>query len=429
MTEFSGLPLEDPEKLGFSRQRLERIAHTMEEAVRSGHVPCTATVVVRQGKVAHSHCCGVLDLELGGELPMDALFRMYSQTKPMVAAMTMVLFEEGLFLLDEPISKFLPEFSDPTVVVQASLKDQVRGSGLLGPQEVRAQREITIFDLLTMTSGIANQSVSPTELWPLFKASWEGTGFWAEDTQINAPVIGSYEALVLSLAAIPNFAHPGAEWRYGSDFDLLTLLLERASGCPIDELMRTRIFEPLGMKDSTFYCPKDKVARLATDHTWSEQGSLVVHDPAASAEKVHGGDPRLMSGNGLFGGVLSTPADYTRFAQMLLNGGHLDGVQVLGRKTVELMTTNHIGDKEINLGIGPGYGFGFGVQVQKGVGGARIPGSAGAFGWGGAAGTWFFVDPSEDLTALFFTHVFGYQYSPTADLVERFVKQTYEALV
>ena len=429
MTEFAGLPLEKPEELGFSRQRLERITHTMEGAVRSGHVPCTATVVVRQGKVAHSHCCGVLDLDLGGELPMDALFRMYSQTKPMVAAMTMVLFEEGLFLLDEPISKFLPEFSDRTVVVQASLKDQVRGSGLFGPHEVRAQREITIFDLLTMTSGIANQSVSPAELWPLFKASWEGTGFWAEDTKINAPVIGSYEASVLSLAAIPNFAHPGAEWCYGSDFDLLTLLLERASGCPIDELMRTRIFEPLGMKDSTFYCPKDKVARLATDHAWSEQGSLVVHDPAASAEKVHGGDPRLMSGNGLFGGVLSTPADYTRFAQMLLNGGHLDGVQVLGRKTVELMTANHIGDKEINLGIGPGFGFGFGVQVQKGVGGSRLPGSAGAFGWGGAAGTWFFVDPSEDLTALFFTNVFGYQYSPTADLVERFVKQTYEALV
>ena len=136
-----------------------------------------------------------------------------------------------------------------------------------------------------------------------------------------------------------------------------------------------------------------------------------------------------MSGNGLFGGLLSTPWDYARFAQMLANGGELDGVRVLGRKTVELMSTNHIGDREVDIAIGPGYGFGFGMCVRKGIGGGFTPGSAGTFGWGGAAGTWFFVDPKEELVGLFFTHVFGYQFLPTADLHERFEKLTYEALV
>ena len=166
-----------------------------------------------------------------------------------------------------------------------------------------------------------------------------------------------------------------------------------------------------------------------TDHQWDATGKLVVRDRPETTEKAGRNNRPLMSGNGLFGGLLSTPWDYARFAQMLANGGELDGVRVLGRKTVELMSTNHIGDRNIDLAVGPNYGFGFGVCVRKGIGGTFMPGSPGTFGWGGAAGTWFFIDPVEEIVGLFFTHVFGYQFLPTADLFERFEKMTYEALI
>ena len=280
-----------------------------------------------------------------------------------------------------------------------------------------------------MTSGIANLGATPSALWPELAPAWEGSGFGPTDTTFNDPVVGSYEGMVLAQGAVPGFAQPGEQWLYGSDFDILTVLLERATGQSIEELFRTRLLDPLGMRDTSFYCPADKLDRLATDHAWAEDGSVVVRDPAKTAEKANPKPGRpLMSANGLFGGILSTPADYTRFAQMLLNGGELDGTRILGRKTVELMTTNHLGDQEITLLLGPGYGFGFGGCVRNRVGGSPWQGSAGTYGWGGAAGTWFFVDPVEDLIGLFFTNVFMYQFNPKADLWERFQKMTYETL-
>jgi CubicO group peptidase (beta-lactamase class C family) len=428
VSHLASFPQGEPEEVGLSSERLLALDQAMSRAVKEGAIPGVVTVVARHGRVVHTDATGYLDIERRTPLGLDSVFRMYSQTKPVTAVLLMQLHEDGLLLLDEPVSKYLPEFANRQVARFAYPGDRVRGSAPPGMDTVPAHRELTLFDLLTMTSGLPSFFRTPAALYPLVHRAWAGTGFLQEDTRpINDPV-GSYEDLVLALAALPLHSEPGETWQYGSDFDLLTLVIQRATGQPLDELMRARIFEPLGMKDSCFYCEADRLDRLVTEHQWDEQGKIVVRDRPETTEKAGGKGRRLISGNGLFGGMLSTAADWTRFAQMLLNKGSLNGVRILGRKSVDLMTTNHIGDREVDLVVGPGYGFGFGYAVRKTIAGSFLPGSPGTFGWGGAAGTWFFVDPAEDLFGLFFTHVFGYQFSPTADLFFRFEKMTYEAL-
>jgi CubicO group peptidase (beta-lactamase class C family) len=429
MSEFAGLPRTEPEEAGLSSARLERIGQTMANAVERRAIPGVTTVVLRGGKVAYTNAAGFIDMERSRPLGFDALFRMYSQTKPVTAVLLMQLQEDGLLFLDDPIAKYLPEFANRRVITHKSAGDRVRGEIIGGADTVPAKREITVFDLLTMTSGLPSRSRTPAALSHLVDQAFRGSGFLLlDDRPINDPP-GTYEESVLSLAHAPLHSHPGDTWQYGSDFDVLTLLIQRVTGQPLDELMRTRIYEPLGMTDSAFYCPPDKIGRLVTEYMWDMQGRLMVRDTPEKAEKAGGSNRRLVSGNGIFGGMLSTAADYTRFAQMLLNGGTLDGKRILGRKSVELMTTNHIGERDIDLVVGPGYGFGFGYCVRKTLTGSAMPGTPGTFGWGGAAGTWFFVDPKEDLAGLFFTHVFGYQFSPTADLFFRFEKMAYEALL
>ena len=426
-TEFAGLPVAEPEDAGLCPDRLGRIAGVMDAAVDDGTIPGTATVVLRHGQVVHRHVAGRLAIDGDAPLGMDSLFRMYSQTKPVTAAVIMSLYEDGAFFLDEPVSKWLPEFAEPRVVAYPGAEDRVR-MGLAVANTVPARREITLFDLLTMTSGLPGISRTPAAYWPQMEPTWESTGFFGTDDRVNDPQF-SYEEKVLAIAEVPLHAQPGETWNYGSDFDVLSLFLTRLTGQDLNTLFRERIFDPLGMHDSSFYCAEEDLGRLVTEHQWDENEKLVVRERPENAEKAGRSNRSLMSGNGLFGGMLSTPADYARFAQMLLNGGELDGVRVLGRKTVDLMTTNHIGARNIDLAVGPNYGFGLGYSVRKTVGGSVMPGSAGQFGWGGAAGTYFFVDPAEDLTGLFFTHVFMYQFLPTADLAERFEKLTYEALV
>ena len=425
---FAGFETAAPENVGLDPDRLGRIGTYMDQAVTDGALPGAVTVVLRGGHVAHTHVTGRLDVEREAPLTIDSRFRMYSQTKPVTAAVIMTLFEEGAFALNDPISKWLPEFANPLVSRPLQPTDVVRGGLSLGTVET-ARRDITIFDLLTMTSGLAAFGRTPATFWPTLSPPWEGTGFSPADTDRFNDPMGTYEELVVGLAETPLFDDPGQTWSYASDFDVLSLFLNRLTGQSLDDLFRERMFEPLGMSSSSFYCPADAVDRLVTDHGWDEEGGLLCRDRPETAEKANRTNRDLMSGNGLFGGMLSTPADYTRFAQMLSNGGELDGRRVLGRKTVELMTANHLGDREIDLIGEPGFGFGFGYAVRKGVGPSYSQGSAGTFGWGGAAGTWFFVDPSEDLVGLFFTHVFGYQFNPEADAIERFQRMVYQSLV
>lgn len=428
MSDFAGLPVVQGSEAGFDEGRLEKLSAAMAAAVESKHVPGAITVIARHGKVVHANAVGSLDLEAQDQsLGMDSLFRMYSQSKPVTAVVTMSLFEDGVLFLDDPITKWLPEFANPRVVGYPQATDRVKGQPIELGGTVAANRDVTIFDLMTMTSGLPFVGRTPSSYFPAIDAGMGGSGFLPWDTRINDPD-GTYEDMALALAQAPLHAQPGEVWNYGSDFDVLSLLLTRATGQSLDELFAERVFEPLGMSDSCFYCGEENAGRLVTDHAWDLDGSLVVRDPPATAEKVGRGNRKLMSGNGLFGGILSTPKDFARFAQMLLNGGTLDGNRVIGRKTIELMTANHIGERSVDIAVGPGYGFGLGYAVKKGVAGGFMPGTAGTFGWGGAAGTWFFVDPTEDLFGLFFTHVFGYQFSPQADLMFRFEKMAYEAL-
>ena len=233
-----------------------------------------------------------------------------------------------------------------------------------------------------------------------------------------------YDDLVVAIAAMPLHSHPGKVWNYGYDFDVLSLFLTRESGMSLDALFQDKVLGPLGMHDSAFYCCEADLGRLVTEHKWDPMSeNLQIRDRPETTEKAGRADRRLMSDNGMFGGLLSSPRDFARFAQMLANGGELDGVRILGRKTVELMRTNHIGDRCIDV-YGPNYGFGLGVFVRKSIESTFIPGSAGTYGWAGAAGTWFFVDPKEELFGLFFTQVFGFPH-PTA---LQFEKMTYEAL-
>jgi CubicO group peptidase (beta-lactamase class C family) len=429
MGDFAGLLQAEPEEAGLSADSLRRLARTMDDAVEKGLIPGLATVIARGGKVVHARAHGFLDIERRTPLGLDAIYRMYSQTKPMTAALLMMLQEDGLLFLDDPIAKYLPEFANRTVACHKRPGQRLRGETSVGVDTEPARRDISIIDLLTMTSGLPSRARTPSALSHLLEPAWRGSGFMPNDPRpINDPA-GSYEEMVLALANTPLHSHPGDTWQYGSDFDVLTLLIERATGQPLDQLMGERIFTPLGMRDAAFYCPPENLDRLVTEHQWGLDGLLAVRDRPDTTEKAGRDNRRLVSGNGLFGGALCSAADYTRFAQMLLNRGSLDGVRVLGRKSVELMTANHIGDREVDIAVGPGYGFGFGYAVRKTLERSALPGSVGTFGWGGAAGTWFFVDPSEDLIGLFFTHVFGYQFSPKADLFNRFEKLTYEALI
>jgi CubicO group peptidase (beta-lactamase class C family) len=382
MKKTKALPAGDPSELGFAPERLDRISNMVDAEV--------------------------------GAVTADSLFRLHSQTKPMTAAVLMVLFEEGAFLLDEPVSKWIPEFAKPGVFAIKPPQDAVRGD--YSPT-TPALREITIFDLLTMTSGLPSLGRTPVAYQPTMKAA----GITPGDTE--DPTL-DYDDRVVAIAGIPLHSQPGKLWNYGYDFDVLSLFLTRVSGKNLGELFQEKLLGPLGMHDSSFYCNEEDLSRLVTEHQWNPvEGKLAIRDRPETSEKAGRGDRRVMSGNGVSGGLLCSPLDFARFAQMLANGGELDGVRILGRKTVELMRTNHIGDRCIDS-IAPNCGFGFGMFVRKSIGSSFTPGSAGTFGWAGAAGTWFFIDPKEELFGLFFTHVFGLMF-PTA---VQFEKMTYEAL-
>ena len=412
--ETEELPAGDPRELGFAPERLARISSMVDAEVSAGRLPGAVTLVARQGKVVHSHVSGKLDVERPASIAIDSLFRLYSQTKPMTAVVLMTLFEEGGFLLDEPVSKWIKEFSEPSVFTIKPPQDSIRGDYAL---TTPARREITVFDLLTMTSGLPSIGRTPIAYWETMKTAGITLGDGGDSAL-------DYDERVVAIAANPLHSQPGELWNYGYDFDVLSLFLTRISGKSLDTLFQEKLLGPLGMHDSSFYCSEEDLSRLATEHQWNPvEERLSIRDRPETTEKAGRGKRRVMSGNGGSGGLLCSPRDFARFAQMLANGGELDGVRILGRKTVELIRTNHIGDQCINV-FAPNYGFGFGMYVRKSIGSSFTPGSAGAFGWAGAAGTWFFVDPKEELFGLFFTQVFGYLF-PTA---VQFEKMTYEAL-
>ena len=380
------LPTAAPEKVGLSSDRLNRIGPVMQTYVDEKRIPGYVTLIARRGKVVHLETFGLMDTESGKTMRTDTIFRIASMTKPITATAAMILYEEGHFLLSDPVSKYIPEFKGMQILVPSSSGD----SHSLIP----AKREITIRHLLNHTSGITSGSGVLNEY---YRKAGISSGSRAKN--------GTIGDMVKKLAGLPLAHHPGAAWSYGLSNDVIGYFIEVISGMPLDEFFRERIFEPLGMKDTYFYPPEEKLPRLATYYIVNKDGSLN-RQPKEATEAMFYGPRTYFSGGG---GLCSTVSDYFRFAQMLLNGGELDSIRILGRKTVELMTTDSTGgidilndSPDIRATQGDRYGLGLGFRFYPG----DIE-SIGTFGWGGAYHTLFWVDPKEEMVGIFMSQVRG----------------------
>jgi CubicO group peptidase (beta-lactamase class C family) len=329
-------------------------------------------------------------------------------TKPITAVATLMLLEEGHFQLCDPVSRFIPGFKD--VMVFAGKTDT-------GIELAHAEREVTICDLFTHTSGLSYGS-NPDDPVDALYLQEQKKGTLPEDAF-------TLEHLIQALTHLPLAHQPGSKWRYSLSTDVLGYLVQVISGQALDTFLQERIFDPLGMVDTGFCVPTEKLARLSALYT-AKDGGLDLAEPSAAerAAKM----PSFLSGGG---GLFSTVADYARFAQMLLNGGELDGARLLGRKTVELMATNQLPAELLPFGFGEhaiiyGYGFGLGVRVLVDVALSRVVGSVGEFGWDGAFSTYFWIDPKEDLLGVLMP-----QLGPNGSypIHQQFKTLTYQALV
>ncbi len=385
------LPAAKPESVGLSADRLERLATAVEHDIDDKRIAGAVTLVVRHGKVAWFKAQGMSDREAAKAMPADAMFRICSMTKPITSVAVMMLYEEGKFLLDDPVSKYLPEFKNPRVLVKPA-------SG--ATYTIPATKEITIRDLLRHTSGITYQWND--DLGPTYEKADVASGLLQFD--------GTIADNVRHLAALPLLFNPGDRFEYSLGVDVLGRLVEVVSGKPLDEFFRTRIFEPLGMKDTYFFPPDNKLDRMATAYTYYpdkglnrfpdtpiREGSFVY-----SADYPSRGPKKLFSGGA---GLISTAMDYARFCQMMLDDGKVGNTRLLSRKSVELMTHDQLGKIAADMG----FGLGFGVD------GVKAPlselGSVGSWEWGGFFYTGFSIDPKEQMIVIFMA-----QLHPTGDL-------------
>ncbi|HEY1271160.1 MAG TPA: serine hydrolase domain-containing protein [Terriglobales bacterium] len=387
------LTLVKPESVGLSSERLERIGAAVQRNIDNKRIAGAVTLVARRGHVAWYKAQGTMDREANKPMRTDALFRICSMTKPITSLAVMMLYEEGHFQLEDPVSKYLPEFKNPKVLVKPASGE---------PYTIPASREITIRDLLRHTSGLTYHWND--KLGPMYKAANVPHGLLAYD--------GTIEDGVKRLAGVPLLFNPGEKWEYGLSIDVLGRLVEVVSGKPLDEFMRTRIFEPIGMKDTYFYPPENKLDRLATAYTYYAGKGLnrfpdtpITEDNFTySADYPYRGPKKLFSGGA---GLISTAADYYRFSQMMLDGGKVGSTRLLSRKSVELMTNDQLGK------ISPEMDFGFGLGF--GINGVKAPlselGSPGTYDWGGFFYTTFWIDPKEQMIVIFMS-----QLHPSGDL-------------
>ncbi|MDH4131935.1 MAG: beta-lactamase family protein [Gemmatimonadota bacterium] len=394
-----------PAALGFSAERLERIDRMMREAVDSNRVPGVAVMVLRRGKVAYQGAWGWVDREAGRKMATDAVFRIASQSKAVTSVAVMMLLEEGRLTLGDPVSKWIPAFKDAKV---ASASDTGR---VLTP----VKRAITIRDLLTHTAGISygDDSLVRDDYTAAGLGPDLGPGWYFADRTV--PICEDMDRL----GTLPFVAQPGEKFVYGYNTDILGCVVERVSGLSLAEFFEQRIFRPLKMQDTRFYLPPDNRGRLTAVYQASDTGVARAPDgPTGQGDYVDG--PRVSYAGGA--GLLSTTRDYARFLQMLLNGGTLDGVRLMGPRTVRLMVSDQID----SLYKSPGSGFGLGFEILENPGLAGQYGWVGRFGWGGAYGTNYWVDPSEGLVAVYMIQF------PTAaarDLLTRFRNLVYQAIV
>ncbi len=409
------LPTTQPEEVGLSSERLARIRPAMQRYVDKQLIPGAVTLVARHGKVVHVDAVGLRDVEAGNPMTNDTIFRIMSMTKPIVSVALMMLFEEGHFLLSDPVSKWIPEFANP-MVAEPVPADEF--SGLSPYRLVPADRPITIRHMLTHTTGLSAtpRGMSQSEFMKL------------QERQSPNETIGDF---VKRYATVPLNRHPGEVWNYSRATCVVGYLVELMSGLSLDEYLRERIFKPLNMTDTYFYLPVEKLDRFAACYTPGDDLRIKLIDAPTPESRFVKEPHTYFMGSG---GLVSTIADYFRFDQMMLNGGVLDGARILGRKTVEFMTTIHTGNLPIWLS-GPWAGFGLGFAVARNIDNINtlkaehsgpIPWSVGTYTWGGAYCTYPFVDPVEDLIGIVMTQVGPYRH---LNIRQEYAGLVYQALV
>lgn len=365
-----------PEDVGVSSERLQRIHETIQRHVDAGDISGAVTLVARRGRMVHFEAHGLMDIESKKPMEKNTIFRLASMSKPITAVAVLMLIEEGKVRLDDPVSKFIPEFAQMKVAA---------GKGPQGPDQnaaegaslVPAARQITVLDLLTHGSGLASGGIGSKEL---DKVAPRGPS----DT------LASY---VPKLALVPLDFQPGTLWRYSptAGFETLSRIVEVASGQSFDQFLKQRIFDPLGMRDTGFILPMDHRGRLVTQYQKSPKGLEKAKESPFTSNTYFSGAA----------GLMSTAEDYAQFAEMLVNGGQLNGKRLLSPKTIVFMASNHVGelfdDARFNGYPGRGVGFGLSVSVMQDPAAAEMRVSPGAFGWNGAFGTKFWVDPKENM--------------------------------
>ena len=393
------LPKTRPSEVGLSDERLDRLTRVMQGYVDRGQVAGMVTLIARNGRVVYLHPFGKLD-QTGKPMPADAIFRIASQTKAVTSVAVMILQEQGKLLLDDPVARYIPEYANTRVAVRTEDKKTK------GYTVVPARRRITIRDLLTHTAGISYGD-------GLAKDEYAAAGIQGWFLADRKEPIGE---VVKKLATLPFEAQPGERWVYGYSTDILGYIVELVSGMSLADFFVKEITGPLGMKDTHFFLPKDKVHRLTAVYGVDETGGLKLMEDSRDNFYVKG--PRICYAGGA--GLLSTAEDYARFLLMLEGGGKLGGVRILSPNSVELMTVDHVGDL-----YNPG-GFGLGFWVTERLGRNGQPGSVDSFGWGGAYHTTYWVDPTERLVAVLMTQLMP---AGTSDLHERFRVMVYQAIV
>jgi len=355
--------------VGVSTERLKRLDAGMKGLVDEGKLAGVVTLMARHGKVVHFTAHGKRDMRAAEPMTRDHIFRIYSMTKPVAAVAMMMLYEEGKWRLDEPVSRYIPAFAKLQVYL---------GEGADGTLQLEdARRSMTMRELMTHTGGLAYGLVGSHAVDRMF----------VKANLLNPAV--PLQAMVDGIAALPLLAQPGTRWSYSIGADLQGYLVERLSGMSFAQFLQTRLFAPLGMKDTGFFVPVEKRDRLAQMHGESPQGALVANDRL--------GDPTVVQ-QAAFGGhgLFSTASDYARFAQMLLDGGEFGGTRVLAPRTVEMIRTNHVLAEPLKT-MRQGLGWGLGAQVVMDGAAAGEPYADGAFHWWGIGGTWFWIDPKKDV--------------------------------
>ena len=371
-----------PEELGISSERLGRLDTVLNSYVEENLIAGQVLLVLRKGRIAHSLANGMRDIEATDPMKEDTIFRIASQTKALVSTGIMILHERGQLDISHPLSRYIPEWEN----VQVAVPNE-NGSYNLEPVE----RPITLRHLLTHTAGMSYGTGPASREWE--EADFQGW-YFANKTE----TIGES---IARMASLPLDAHPGTAWIYGYNTDILGAVIEKASGMDLNNFLQQEIFEPLEMSDSHFYLPENKRDRLAVVYQ-PKPGGGIQAIPATDGMRSQGlyiDGPRISYSGGA--GLLSTANDYARFLQMTLNGGELDGKRILSRKTIELMTTNHLGD----LPFRSGQGFGLGFSIVTDLGERGTLGSVGEYGWGGAYHSTYWVDPQEELVVVYLTQI------------------------